>query len=75
MSIWMIIVGATAFGGALLVWNAVSHVKHNSESVLDKYRELLEHARADKAARMAEQTAEAAGTDAPADGVEPVEVS
>lgn len=71
MSIWMLIVGATALGGALLLWNTVSRTKHASQQMLGEYRELLAGAREEKARQVAaeaeaaiEEVGEAAEADA-----------
>lgn len=52
---WTLIVTATAFGGALLLWHAVSRTKHASDEMLVKYREMLADSRAQKAEELAEQ--------------------
>ncbi len=46
MSVWLLILLASAGGGALLVWHNVSHTKHASEIMLRKYDEMLAEARA-----------------------------
>ncbi|GEM_PF-6077494 len=59
MSTWIFIVAATAVGGALVVWNAVTRTKHYSELMLNTYSQMLAEARKQKAddlARQAEQT-------------------
>jgi len=55
MTVWMLIVAGTAFGGALIVWHAVSHTKHASEQMLDKYVDLLEKSREKRAELLVEQ--------------------
>jgi len=62
MSLSIFVLGATACGGALAVWHAVSKAKHLSEGMLDEYARLLAEARQQKAAelqRQAEQQEEA----------------
>ena len=44
MSVWMVILLGTAFGGALIVWHNVSKTKHVSEEMLVKYRDMLKQA-------------------------------
>jgi hypothetical protein len=56
MSLWMLIVIATAFGGALVVWHMVSRTKHVSEEMLIKYGEMLDRAREEKARQIADLT-------------------
>lgn len=51
----MLIVAATAAGGALLLWNMVVRTKHVSEEMLVKYGEMLAAARTAKAKKLAEQ--------------------
>ena len=53
MSLWVVILVATAGGGALLLWHAVSRAKHASEQMLDKYAEMLAEVRAHKARELA----------------------
>jgi hypothetical protein len=55
MSVWTLVVLATAGGGALLLWHMVSRTKHVSEEMLVKYAEMLAKARADKAKALAEE--------------------
>jgi hypothetical protein len=57
MSIWALIVLATALGGALLLWHMVSRTKYVSEEMLEKYRQMLEQARAKKLKELREATA------------------
>lgn len=57
MSLWMLIVLGTAGGGALLLWHMVSRTKYISEQMLDKYREMLDNARVEKAKQVAEHAA------------------
>lgn len=61
MSVWMLIVAATAAGGALLLYHAVSQTKHVSEKMLDRYREMLADARKEKARQILKEAEEAAG--------------
>jgi Flp pilus assembly protein TadB len=49
MSMWLIILAATAFGGAMTLWHAVSKAKHFSEGMLDEYAHMLAEARQRKA--------------------------
>lgn len=60
VSLWMLIVLGTAGGGALLLWHMVSQTKQISEQMLDKYREMLDNARAEKTRQLAEQSAASA---------------
>jgi endonuclease IV len=60
MSMWVLIVAASAGGAAVLVWHAVSKTKHASDEMLKKYTEMLEQARKDKAEQLAREAAEAA---------------
>ncbi len=53
MSAWVFIVCATAFGGALLVWHMVSRTKHVSDEMLDKYSEMLQNVREERAKKLA----------------------
>jgi hypothetical protein len=55
MSMWLLIVGATAFGGALIVWNIVSRTKHVTENLLDQYQKMLTDARAQKLEKLEEE--------------------
>jgi uncharacterized protein YbjQ (UPF0145 family) len=55
MSIWSIILAATAVGGALTLWHAVSKAKHLSEGMLDEYTRMLAEARQRKAKELATQ--------------------
>jgi hypothetical protein len=58
MSIWLIILAATAFGGAMTLWHAVSKAKHLSEGMLEEYARMLAEARQRKAKEIAaEETA------------------
>lgn len=70
MSIWLLIVLATAFGGAVLVWHAVSRTKHISEEMLDKYRDMLSDARAEKLKKLAAEAGEGAQEEAPGEPIE-----
>lgn len=45
MSLGLLVVIATALGGALILWNAISRTKHASDQMLDSYAEMLERAR------------------------------
>ncbi len=59
---WLVIVGITALGGALLLWNGVSRTKATSEYMLRQYAQTLADARRQKKidlARAAEAEAEA----------------
>lgn len=60
MSVWAFILAATALGGALVLWHAVSKAKHLSEGMLDEYARMLAEARQQKAKELAalETTAE-----------------
>lgn len=58
MSVWLFIVLATAFGGALLVWQAVSKTKNVSEEMLNRYRDMLTDAREKKAKEISESAEE-----------------
>ncbi|HQL54323.1 MAG: hypothetical protein KA383_18430 [Phycisphaerae bacterium] len=60
MPIWFCILAATAFGGALVVWHAVSEAKHTSEQMLEKYQQVLAQAREEKARQLAKEAEEAA---------------
>jgi hypothetical protein len=53
MSLWIIILIATAGGGALLLWNSVSRAKYASEQMLEKYSEMLAEVRQHKARELA----------------------
>jgi negative regulator of replication initiation len=55
MSMWALMMAATAAGGALLVWNMVSQTKHVSEGMLDMYRDLLAQSRAQRARKVEQQ--------------------
>ncbi len=55
MSTWIFMVTATALGGALLLWRAVSQTKHVSEEMLDRYSEMLADAREEKARKLEEE--------------------
>ncbi len=68
---WVIILGATAAGGALMLWHAVSKMKFVCEEMLDQYAQMLVEARAKKVEQLAEDNGED-GTD---DGSEPIDVS
>ena len=57
MSLWTFILAATAFGGALILWHAVSKAKHLSEGMLEEYGRLLAEARQEKAKEMEAQDA------------------
>jgi len=57
MSIWLIILAATAFGGAMTLWHAVSKAKHLSEGMLDEYARMLAEARQRRAKELAAQEA------------------
>jgi hypothetical protein len=57
MSIWLVILAATAFGGAMTLWHAVSKAKHLSEGMLDEYACMLTQARQRKAKEYAAQEA------------------
>jgi len=59
VSIWIIIVLATAGGGALLVWHNATRTKHASEEMLSKYAEMLATAREEKEKRILEAEEEA----------------
>lgn len=59
MSIWIIIVLATAFGGALLVWHNSTRTKHASEEMLSKYAQMLATAREQKEKKLREEEEEA----------------
>lgn len=48
MATWVFIVAATAFGGAVALWHAVSKAKHLSEGMLDEYALMLAAARQKK---------------------------
>lgn len=71
MSLWAFILAATAFGGALVLWHAVSKAKHLSEGMLDEYARMLTEARQQKAKELAAQDA---ATDAEEVGAPPTEV-
>lgn len=60
MPIWLCILAATAFGGALVVWHAVGQAKHTSEQMLEKYQQVLAEARDEKARKLAKEAEEAA---------------
>jgi hypothetical protein len=49
VSIWLFILAATAGGGALILWHAVSMTKHISVEMLDSYAKMLVRAREQKA--------------------------
>ena len=55
MSVWAFILAATALGGALVLWHAVSKAKHLSEGMLDEYARMLAEARQQKAKELAAQ--------------------
>ena len=57
MSIWLIILAATACGGAMTLWHAVSKAKHLSEGMLDEYARMLGEARQRRARELAAQDA------------------
>ncbi len=65
---WTLMMAATAAGGALLVWNMVSHTKHVSEGMLATYRELLAQSRAERSRKVNQQRR---ADDGPADGEPP----
>lgn len=56
MSMWMLIVLATAAGGALVVWHNVSQTKHSSEEMLVRYRKTLEEARQKRLEELTEES-------------------
>ena len=58
MSISILVLAATASGGALALWHAVSKAKHLSEGMLDEYARLLAEARQQKANELAAQRAQ-----------------
>lgn|GEM_PF-2249947 len=58
MSLWALILLATAFGGALVIWYGVSRTKHLSEEMLKKYAEMLAQAREEKLKKLKEEQAE-----------------
>ena len=60
MSNWMLIVAATACGGALLLWHAVSRTKHLSEQLLRTYRQMLAESRAHRSSQYAPEANPAA---------------
>jgi len=62
MSVWAFILAATALGGALVLWHAVSKAKHLSEGMLDEYARMLAEARQQKAKELAAQDAEEVGS-------------
>jgi hypothetical protein len=53
MSIWLVILVATALGGALALWHSVSKAKHFSEGMLDEYARMLAEVREQKAKELA----------------------
>jgi hypothetical protein len=59
VSIWLFILAATALGGALVLWHAVSRTKHVSEQLLVTYGRMLVEARAERARKLAAQSEEA----------------
>ena len=61
MSMWLFILVATALGGALALWHAVSRAKHLSEGMLDEYSQMLAEARKEKARQLASEAEEDAG--------------
>jgi hypothetical protein len=66
MSMWLFVLVATALGGAVALWHAVSRAKHLSEGMLDEYSQMLAQARKEKAEQLAKEGEE--------DGGEPSEV-
>jgi hypothetical protein len=52
---WLIILVATAFAGAVALWHSVSKAKHLSEGMLDEYARMLAQARQQKARELAAQ--------------------
>lgn len=61
MSMWVFILVATAGGGALALWHAVSRAKHLSEGMLDEYSQMLGQARKEKARQLASEEEEDPG--------------
>jgi uncharacterized protein HemX len=55
MSLWLVVVLATATGGALVLWHQVSKLKHNAEDLLDKYAELLAASREQRRKKLLEE--------------------
>jgi hypothetical protein len=55
MATWIFIVAATAFGGAVVLWHAVSKAKHLSEGMLDEYARMLAAARQKKSKELVGQ--------------------
>jgi hypothetical protein len=73
MSNWLLTLAATAGGGALLLWHAVSRTKYMSEEMLRTYRELLAGSRARRTRPVGEDS-EPAATPAAKLNAEPPEV-
>jgi len=67
MSMWMLIVAATAAGGALVVWNAVTRTKHVSEQMLATYTDMLAEVRKAKAKSLSDEADDEKTTAAPPD--------
>lgn len=64
---WILILLASACGGALLLWHSVSRTKHVSEEMLKIYAKILSDARERRARELAEQPPD---DDAETDSVE-----
>ena len=56
MSVWFIILAGTAFGGAMVLWSAVSRTKHLSEGMLKQYGEMLAAAREQRTKELIQAT-------------------
>jgi hypothetical protein len=68
MSAWLFIVGASALGGAVVLWHAISRSKYANEVMLRQYSQMLAAARAEKAKKLS------AAADPKGDNAEPQEV-
>ncbi|MEW6251543.1 MAG: hypothetical protein AB1716_12920 [Planctomycetota bacterium] len=55
MSLWILMVGAAAVGGALVLWHSVSRSKAISEEMLRQYAAMLADARRCRAHELAQQ--------------------
>ncbi len=56
MALWMVIVGISAVGGAIVLWNTVSRTKAISEQMLRQYSDMLADARKQKSRELARET-------------------